>query len=129
MLAIMHFTRKLPHYFQAHIVVVLTQLPLQTLLMKVDYIGRIAKSGTRLGAYDVKYVPRIAVKGQVLADFVVEFTEGTSEKEEVVMGILVMSAIAVPLLEVYTDRASNKKGVGIGIVFTTPEKLIMEKSL
>ena len=27
-LAIIHATRKLPHYFQAHIVVVLTQLPL-----------------------------------------------------------------------------------------------------
>ena len=31
-LAIMHATRKLPHYFQAHTVVVLTQLPLQSLL-------------------------------------------------------------------------------------------------
>ena len=42
-LAIMHATRKLPHYFQAHIVVVLTQLPLQALLRKLDYTGRIAK--------------------------------------------------------------------------------------
>ena len=31
-LAVVHATRKLPHYFQAHIVVVLTQLPLQSLL-------------------------------------------------------------------------------------------------
>ena len=30
-LAIVHAMRKLPHYFQAHTVVVLTQLPLQTL--------------------------------------------------------------------------------------------------
>ena len=52
-LAIVHATRKLPHYFQAHIVVVLTQLPLQTLFRKFDYIGRIAKWGTKLGAYDV----------------------------------------------------------------------------
>ena len=28
-LAIVHVTRKLPHYFQAHTVVVLTQLPLK----------------------------------------------------------------------------------------------------
>ncbi|XP_075666063.1 uncharacterized protein LOC142635890 [Castanea sativa] len=31
--------------------------------------------------------------------------------------------------EVYTDGASNRKGVGIGIVLITPEKLIIEKSL
>ena len=42
-LVIVHVTRKLPHYFQAHIIVVLTQLPLRSLLRKVDYIGRVAK--------------------------------------------------------------------------------------
>ena len=42
-LAIMHAMRKLPHYFQAHTVVVLTQLPLQALLRKLDYTGKIAK--------------------------------------------------------------------------------------
>ena len=31
-LVVKHATRKLPHYFQAHTVVVLTQLPLKTLL-------------------------------------------------------------------------------------------------
>ena len=61
-LAIMHFTRKLPHYFQAHIVVVLTQLPLQTFLRKSDYTSRIAKWRTRLGAYDVKYMPQTTIK-------------------------------------------------------------------
>ena len=42
-LAVVHGTRKLPHYFQSQIVVVLTQLPLRSLLRSVDYIGRIAK--------------------------------------------------------------------------------------
>ena len=36
-------THKLPHYFQAHTVVVLTQLPLKTILRNADYTGRIAK--------------------------------------------------------------------------------------
>ena len=36
-------TRKLPHYFQAHTVVVLIQLPLKTILRSADYTGRIAK--------------------------------------------------------------------------------------
>ena len=42
-LATVHATRKLPHYFQAHTIVVLTQFPLQSLLQKANYIGRIAK--------------------------------------------------------------------------------------
>ena len=42
-LAVVHATRKLPHYFQSHTVVVLTQLPFRSLLRSADYIGRIAK--------------------------------------------------------------------------------------
>ena len=74
-LAVVLGTRKLPHYFQAHTVIVLTQLPLRSVLRSADYTGRIAKWGTILGAFDIKYMPRTSVKGQVLADLVVEFTE------------------------------------------------------
>ena len=42
-LAVVHATRKLPHYFQSHIVVVLTQLLLRSLLRNADFTGRIAK--------------------------------------------------------------------------------------
>ena len=42
-LAVVHATRKLPHYFQAHTVVVLTQLPLKSMLRSADYTGRVAK--------------------------------------------------------------------------------------
>ena len=52
-LAVVLGTRKLPHYFQAHTVVVLTQLPLKTILRSANYIGRIAKWGTILGAFDI----------------------------------------------------------------------------
>ena len=74
-LAVVHATRKLPHYFQAHTVVVLTQLPLKSVLRSADYTGRVAKWGTILGAFDIKYMPRTSIKGQVLADLVAEFVE------------------------------------------------------
>ena len=74
-LVVVHATRKLPHYFQAHTVVVLTQLPLKSVLRSADYTGRIAKWGTILGSFDIKYMPRTSIKGQVLADLVVEFAE------------------------------------------------------
>ena len=88
-LAIVHATRKLPYYFQAHTIMVLTQLPLQALLWKSDYTRRIAKWGTMLGAFDIKYLPRTAVKGQILADFTAEFTEDVMEDKEFVLGTLV----------------------------------------
>ena len=42
-LAVVLGTRKLPHYFQTHTMVVLTQVPLKTILKTADYMGRIAK--------------------------------------------------------------------------------------
>ncbi|XP_030931175.1 uncharacterized protein LOC115957077 [Quercus lobata] len=63
-LAVMHATRKLPHYFQAHMVIVLTQLPLRSVLRSADYTGRIAIWSTLLGAFDIKYMPRTSVKGK-----------------------------------------------------------------
>ena len=79
-LAVVLGTRKLPHYFQAHTVVILTQLLLKTILRSADYTGRIAKWDTILGAFDIKYMPCTSIKGQVLADLVVEFTKPEIEK-------------------------------------------------
>ena len=42
-LALVHATRKLPHYFQAHTVYVLIEYPLQSLLKISDFTGWIAK--------------------------------------------------------------------------------------
>ena len=133
-LAVVHGTRKLSHYFQAHTVVVLIQLPLKAILRSADYTRRIAKWGTILGAFDIKYMPRTSVKGQVLADLVAEFTETPVEGEsnEHCMDEKSVGQIAVqePLQwKVYADGAANQKGFGVGLVLISPERLILEKSL
>ena len=38
-LALVHATRKLPHYFQAHTVHILTEYPLQSLLKRSNFMG------------------------------------------------------------------------------------------
>ena len=53
---------------------------LRSILRNADYTGRIAKWGTILEAFDIKYMPRTSVKGQVLADLVVEFIESLLEE-------------------------------------------------
>ena len=56
-LAVVHGTWKLPHYFQAHTMVILTQLPFKAILQSVDYTRRIAKWGTILGAFEYHAPP------------------------------------------------------------------------
>ena len=78
-LAVVHAIRKLLHYFQAHTVVILTQLLLKSILRSADYTRRIAKWGIILGAFDIKYMPRTSIKGQVLSNLVAEFAECPEE--------------------------------------------------
>ena len=133
-LAVVLGTRKLPHYFQAHTVVVLTQLLLKTILRSADYTGRVAKWGTILGAFDIKYMPRTSIKGQVLADLVAEFTEPQIEElpsvgnmDEKLVGMI--SQYRLPTWEVYVDGASNQKSSGVRLVLISAEKVTIEKSL
>ena len=133
-LAVVLGTRKLPHYFQAHTVVVLTQLPLKTILRNADYTGRVAKRGTILGAFDIKYMSHTSIKGQVLADLVAEFTEPPIEDLELARDmdeklVGTISQYRLPTWEVYVDGASNQKGSGVGLLLISPEKVIIEKSL
>ena len=81
-LVVVFGTRKLPHYFQAYTVIVLTQLSLKTVLRSTDYTGRVAKWGTILEAFDIKYMPRTSIKGQVLADLFAKFTKPPIEELE-----------------------------------------------
>ena len=111
-LAVAHATRKLPYSFQSHTVVVLTQLPLRALLRSVDFTGRIAKWGTMLGAFDIKYMPRTSIKGQVLVDLVAEFakfsTEEKVEKQDMDGKLVGMVSSQEPSSwKVYVDGASN----------------------
>ena len=133
-LAIVLGTRKLPHYFQAHTVVVLTQLPLKAILRSDDYTGRIAKWGTILGAFDIKYMPHTSIKGQVLADLVAEFTKLEIEElpsvgnmDEKLVGTI--SQYRLPTWKVYVNGASNQKGSRIGLVLMSPKKVVIEKFL
>ena len=115
-LALVHVTRKLPHYFQAYTIYVLTKYPLQSLLKRSDFTGRIAKWGTQLGSLDIRCKPRSSVKGQVLADFVVEF----SLKKELEM----VCHVEVHLWKVFMDSKSSAMGAGAGAgMSSSPRKV------
>ena len=133
-LAVVHGTRKLPHYFQTHTVVILTQLPLRAVLQSIDYMGRITKWGTILGVIDIKYMPRTSVKGQILADLMAKFVEPALKEMSTThnMDGKLVSKISLqepPIWKVYVDEAANQRGSGVGLVLISLEKLTIEKSL
>ena len=133
-LAVAHATRKLPHYSQAHTVVVLTQLPLRSILRNADYIGRISKWGTILGAFDIKYMPRTSVKVQVLTDLVAKFSEPPLEEMAATQSMDGKSVGTISLQEplfwkVYINGVVNQRGSGVGLVLVSPEQITSERSL
>ena len=120
MLALIHATRRLPHYFQAYTVYVLTEYPLQSLLKRFDFTGWIAKWGTRFRAFDIRYRPRSLVKGKVLADFVAKFS--LRDKGEMVF------QVKCHPWRVFVDGASSTMGAGAEIVIITPKGIRLEHS-
>ena len=133
-LAVVHAMWKLPHYFQAHTMVVLTQLPLKSVLRTGDYTGRIAIWNTILETFDIKYMPRTSIKGQVVAELVAEFAEPSVEivAGERSMDGKSVGAVSIPrplCWKVYVDGAANQRGSGMGLVLESLEKTIIEKSL
>jgi hypothetical protein len=76
--AILVASRKLRHYFQAHIVVVVTSFPLRAILHNSNATGNIAKWATELAEFQLDFQPHHAVKSQVLANFIVEWTPSPS---------------------------------------------------
>ena len=115
-------------------VVVLTQLPLKSVLRTADYTGRIALWNTILGAFDIKYMPRTSITGQVLTDLIAEFTKLPVEiltKQRSLEGksVGVVSTPKPPCWKVYVDDAANQRESRVGLVLISPERATIEKSL
>ena len=113
---------------------ILTQLPLKSVLWTADYTGRITLWNTILGAFDIKYMPRTSVKGQVLANLVAEFVKPPVEiliEQRSVEGksVDMISTPKPPCQKVYVDSVENQRGSGVGLVLISPEMATIEKSL
>ena len=67
--------KKLRPYFQAHPIIVLTNLPIRSTIHKPDLSKRMARWAIELSEFGIQYKPRLALKGQILADFLVEIPQ------------------------------------------------------
>nr|XP_017225259.1 PREDICTED: uncharacterized protein LOC108201488 [Daucus carota subsp. sativus] len=127
--ALVHATRKLRPYFQAHKVEVRTAFPLRQIMHKPEVTGRMMKWAVELGQFDLDYKPRTAIKGQALADFILEFPEDGEES-----GLLIKYDPGLPPQQadpkesipelwwiLHTDGAVNNEGARAEIVLISPE--------
>ncbi|XP_030936360.1 uncharacterized protein LOC115961527 [Quercus lobata] len=108
--ALVTTARKLKPYFQAHMVNVLTDKPLQRATSNLEATGRLALWAIELSEFDIQHRPRTAIKGQVIMDFIAEFTHGEDKEAE-----------ESPRCSIYTDGSSNKQAGGAGIILLLPE--------
>ena len=107
-LALRTAARKLRSYFQAHLVVVLTSLPLRGTIHKLDLFGRMARWAMELSEDGIQYKSRLSKKGQVLADFLAEIPQSDTCPDGRGWWILCV------------DWASRQSGADIGV--TSPAR-------
>ena len=72
--ALITASRKLRHYFQDHVINVMTDHPLKKAMNKLEATGQLIQWAIELNKFDIRYQPRNAIKAQALADFIAEFT-------------------------------------------------------
>ena len=80
--ALITASKKLRHYFQAHLIVVMTDHPLKKSMNKLEATGRLIQWAFELSEFDVKYQSRNAIIAQALADFIAKFTLGHGDLDE-----------------------------------------------
>ena len=73
-----------------------------------------------LSTYKIEYVPKTAIKSQALADFVAEFSPDLEEKATYEVNMLT-EQIRSGTWTIYTDGASNARGIGLGLVLKSPQ--------
>jgi hypothetical protein len=104
-------TRKLKHYFLAHIVRVVSDRPLARVLQSKEATWRITQWAIEIGQYDVEFVPWWLIKSQALTYFIAKWTDLDLRGIGDLPDHWVM----------YFDGSYTLKGVGAGVVLIQPE--------
>jgi ribonuclease HI len=102
--------RKLRHYFESHLVTVVSSFPLGEIIQCREASGRIAKWAVEIMGKTISFAPRKAIKSQVLADFVAEWVDTQ----------LPAAPIQLELWTMFFDGSLMKTGAGAGLLFVSP---------
>ena len=109
--ALITSSRKLRHFFQTHVINVMTDHPLKKAMNKLEAAGRLIQWAVELSEFDIKYQPRHAIKAQALADFIAEFTPSDNDLE----------VVEDKKWIIHVDDSSTQHAGGIGVVLQSLE--------
>ncbi|GJY96494.1 reverse transcriptase domain-containing protein [Tanacetum coccineum] len=115
-LALVHANKRLKRYFQAHMVIVITDQPIKQVLSKPKAAGRLQKWSIELGEYEIQYRPRTSIKGQILENSIVE----RSEDETGATPMEIEEELPDPWV-LFTDGSFCVDGSGAGLILINPE--------
>ena len=80
--ALITASKKLRHYFQAHVIIFMTDHPLKKVMNKLEAAGQLIQWAIELSEFDIRYQPRNEIKAQALVDFIAEFTSSHGDLDE-----------------------------------------------
>nr|GEV77890.1 hypothetical protein [Tanacetum cinerariifolium] len=110
--ALVHATRRLRRYFQAHTIMVLTGMPIKQALTRSEKTGRVAKWAIELGEHDIVFLKRDERETPI--DFLPEIPFDYSKKR------VKEKEVSSNEWKLYTDGASNSNGAGLGLMLIDP---------
>ncbi|XP_034679904.1 uncharacterized protein LOC117909968 [Vitis riparia] len=119
-LALRSVAQKLRPYFQAHLVVVLTDQPLCNILHKPDLTGRMLQWAIELSKFGIEFQPKLSMKGQVMTDFVLEYSRRPIQREE---------SSKKEWWTLRVDGASRSSGSGVGLLLQSPTGEHLEQAI
>jgi hypothetical protein len=130
-LALVFAAQKLHHYILEHAMQLVSRAdPLKYSLSRMTLSGRLAKWAMLLPQIGIVFMPHKAIKGQGLANFLSahpipdDFPIDDDFPDEEVFTIEIPDRI----WQMYFDGASQKSGVGAGVVFVMPDEGIIPYS-
>jgi hypothetical protein len=112
-------SRKLRHYFQGHPIKVVTNRPLETILLNPNVTGRVAEWAVELQPFKISFETTKVIKSKALAEFTTEWTDVFDNEPPEVESTLPREE-APGLWVMHFDGAFNLPGVGAGAVLTSP---------
>ena len=110
--ALITASRKLRHYFQAHVIIFMTDHPLKKVMNKLEAVGQLIQWAIELSEFDIRYQPRNATKAQALANFITKFTLSHGDLDEIEGN---------KTWVVHVDGSSTLHAGGIKVVLKSPE--------
>ncbi|XP_070015488.1 uncharacterized protein [Nicotiana sylvestris] len=128
--ALVFSIQKLKHYFQAHVVRLISKAnPIKFVMSKPVLSDRLARWYLQFQQFEIVYIPQKAIKGQTLADFLAdhpipddwELTDELPDEDAMVIEVQ-------PPWKMYFDGAAHCGGAGAGVVFVTSQGEVLPYS-